>query len=218
MLDAIETGRKQRKKDREGKTLKESFPERLRFAPKSPPSTIGTRIRSALESADHYTNASGATRRFIAALNRPHKLTPDEITDRLADELSRPINTHAKRFVPVNRDWLAEIVTAAIADDAAERPVKQSAKVPSVSDVGTRIKEAIETEANYRMTCGSCIKFLQSLNETTEHDVNSIVTRLLTEIQIPTEFRKSIGDIEHQGYWLQGIVKRIIEGASHTES
>jgi len=179
---------------------------------KLPPSTIGSHIRAALESADHYMHASGPCRRFIGSLNRPHKLTADEITDRIVDELSRPINTWVCPAVPVPREWLAEVVAQAIQADSESRPVKPPRDtVPPVSDIGTRLHAALVTsftqpgDALYRFSCGTCVNYISSLNHTTSHDPEKITADLLVSLQLPVWKREIVGGIAEQRVWLRAI-------------
>lgn len=132
--------------------------------------TTGTLIRSALESEDKLTNASGSCRRFMCSLNRPTSLTIDEIIDRLADELSRPINTHVKQATPTSREWLAEVVSAAVVDGIESRQSSRPTPQADVSDIGTRLHKIIEREAG-TIDCGDCQNEIARLNQMTADQV-----------------------------------------------
>lgn len=183
----------------------------LKFAAPSPATTIGTEIRTALESAGHLNRLTGKCRNYLNSLNQPQRHDTESITDRLVEllEFECVKNIRRKTSTPVSRQWIAEIVTAAIQSAAEAMPVKPDTG-PSVSDVGTRLQSAIETSCKFTMTCGSCKTFLRSLNQTTAHDVDTITETLLLQLQIPRWKREEVGGTKEQRVWLRAIVAEII--------
>jgi len=169
-------------------------------------STLGTRLRSAIEATGHYTPLSGNARRYLKTLDRPGRYYSDDIADRLVSEM---------RVSDGVRDAIKAIVEVAMIAEAEANPIAaKPEKDPDVSDVGNRLREAIEAAGKYTMTCGTCIAFLQSLNRKTEHDADAIVQRLVKEIQLPASIREEVGGIAEQRVWLLAIVSRIIVTAA----
>lgn len=82
--------------------------------------------------------------------------------------------------------------------------------VVSKSTVGTRIRLAIETAADFKMQCGHLLSYLRTLNQRTTHDAGEIVSRLLTELELPSICRTKIGSIENQRAWLESIVAEVL--------
>lgn len=60
---------------------------------------------------------------------------------------------------------------------------------PVVSDVGTKILELFETEAQVKLTCGSCLSYTMSLNYTTAHNHAAIVKYMAAEFPWPHWWR-----------------------------
>jgi hypothetical protein len=67
-------------------------------------------------------------------------------------------------------------------------------KVLDVSTVGKKIKARIEKETGITITCGTCLAYLQTLNQTTSHDHAAIVKKLQAEISWPREWRQKQAD------------------------
>jgi hypothetical protein len=88
-----------------------------------------------------------------------------------------------------------------------KRPHKQ---VPPISDVGTRIQNAIEQAAEFRFTCGHCVSYLRSLNQQAEHDAEEITLKLIHELQLPIEVRQKIGNTAAVRFWLREIVSKAL--------
>jgi hypothetical protein len=59
----------------------------------------------------------------------------------------------------------------------------------NVSTVGDEIKAAIESSAGIKITCGTCLAYLQALNQTTSHDHAAIVKTLAAEISWPDRMK-----------------------------
>jgi hypothetical protein len=70
-----------------------------------------------------------------------------------------------------------------------------SVAVPVVSTVGEQIKTVIESTAGIKITCGTCLGYLQALNETTEHDHRAIVQKLYAEISWPRAWKEKQVDV-----------------------
>lgn len=190
----------------------------LRFATPSQPTTIGTDIRAALESAGHQGRLTGKCRGYLGLLNRPQRHDSEAITDTLADllrfESSQSILR--KQTLPVSREWLAEIVGQALQNDADSRPVQvsgNSGSLPIVSDVGTRLIAAIEREGKYKITCGHCRNYFIGLNSQATHDADRIIDDMQHELKVPEHLRhaNNMTDLrEARQVWLRAIVKSII--------
>lgn len=82
--------------------------------------------------------------------------------------------------------------------------------VVNKSTVGTRIRLAIETAADFKMQCGHLLSYLRTLNKLDNHDAASIVSKLLTELELPSVCRTKIGSIENQRTWLEQIVAEVL--------
>ena len=186
----------------------------LKWAKPSLPSTIGDLIRTAIESTvDNITNK---VRNYCSLLNQPQRHDSEAITDHLTDLLKWEAVENVKRFrkVPVHRDTLAAIVTQAIVEGRVEtgrgsyvRPSKE----PDVSTLGTRIIEAIQTAAGYRINCGQCKSYLNSLNKTlAPDDAETIVGKIIGGIGLPAKIREEVGGTKAQQVWLRSIVETVI--------
>lgn len=62
-------------------------------------------------------------------------------------------------------------------------------EVPNASTVGDEIKAAIESAVAIKITCGTCLGYLQTLNQTTKHDHAKIVEKLAAEISWPDRMK-----------------------------
>lgn len=89
---------------------------------------------------------------------------------------------------------------------AESNPATAAIRPYDKSTVGTQIRTAIETAADFKMQCGHLLNYLRALNKTEHHDAAEIVTRLLTELELPSICRTKIGSIENQRTWLTSIV------------
>ena len=82
---------------------------------------------------------------------------------------------------------------------------------PDVSTLGTRIIEAIQTAAGYRINCGQCKSYLNSLNRTlAPDDAETIVGKIIGGIGLPGRIREEVGGTKEQRVWLMAIVERVI--------
>jgi len=61
---------------------------------------------------------------------------------------------------------------------------------PNVSTVGDEIKAAIEKAVNIKVSCATCLGYMQSLNQTTKHDHAAIVSHLSAEFPWPSWWRE----------------------------
>lgn len=70
--------------------------------------------------------------------------------------------------------------------------VKQTRPTPAValSDIGTQIRKRIREQAKVELTCGTCLQFLRSLNETDQHEHEAIVEFMSAEFPWPAEWRE----------------------------
>jgi hypothetical protein len=59
----------------------------------------------------------------------------------------------------------------------------------NVSTVGDQIKAAIESSAGIKVTCGTCLAYLQTLNQITTHDHNAMSNKLAAEISWPDRMK-----------------------------
>ena len=216
LLAMIEQGRKHRREARKEKPFTKETQRRV--AAPSAPSTLGTRIRAALESTGHYLHAPGDLRRFLVSLDRVHQLGFDEIGGTVFEALmNRPINTHVAKQPQVDVGTISGIVARAMAEEAAAnpQPVKPTTQ-PDVSTLGTQILATLAVEftehddAPYRFSCSTCVSYLMSLNQTTDHDVDVIVAKLLVSLQLPDWKRKEVGNIKAQRIWLRAIVDLVV--------
>tara|TARA_R110000868_G_scaffold329453_1_gene590301 strand:+ start:1979 stop:2677 length:699 start_codon:yes stop_codon:yes gene_type:complete len=214
LLAMIETGRANRRESRKDEPAARAIP--LRFAPPSPPSTIGTRILSALDDAGHRGTLTTSCRNYLSLLNEPQRHDADSITDQLCDHLKYESvqNVKRPRQGPKGRETIAEIVRQAIRDEAAAnpQPVTPDA-LPDVSDVGTRIIAAIESAVGdeYKIHCGVCRTFLLALNKRIEPETAAtIVAGIIGGIGLPNRIRKEVGGHHEQSVWLREIIERVI--------
>jgi hypothetical protein len=186
----------------------------LKWAKPSLPSTIGDLIRTAIESTvDNITNK---VRNYCSVLNQPQRHDAEAITDELNYLLQWESVQNVKRFrqVPVHRDTIAAIVTQAIVEGRVEtgrgsyvRPSKE----PDVSTLGTRIIEAIQAAAGYRINCGQCKSYLHSMNRTlAPDDAEAIVGKIIGGIGLPARIREEVGGTKEQRVWLMSIIERVI--------
>ena len=59
----------------------------------------------------------------------------------------------------------------------------------NVSTVGDQIKALIESAAGIKITCGTCLGYLRSLNQTTKHDHGEVTEKLAAEIGWPDRMK-----------------------------
>jgi len=164
---------------------------------------LGTLLRTAIESSGEYASLTGNCRRYLASLNKTQRVDPDKILSRLIDELRICDDAGAL--------WITQTVATLI----PQKTVKPNSNtVPDVSTIGTQIRRAIESAAEYTMTCGPCIVYLNSLNKSLAPDIESVTQKLLTEIQIPIEFRRKIGPRTAMESWLRSIVESTINAST----
>jgi len=117
--------------------------------------------------------------------------------------------------------WLDEIAKGtafgkraelALASAPTRQPRAHKPATPDVSTLGTRIIEAIETAAGYRINCGQCKSYLRSLNKTlTPDDAEAIVGKIIGGIGLPANIRNEVGGTKEQRVWLMAIVSRVME-------
>jgi len=88
-----------------------------------------------------------------------------------------------------------QVVRQKVAPTGSVSTFAGSVAVPVVSTVGEQIKTLIESTAGIKITCTTCRGYLQSLNETTEHDHKSIVQKLYAEISWPREWKEKQDDV-----------------------
>jgi hypothetical protein len=185
----------------------------LKWAKPSLPSTIGDLIRASLDATvDNFTNK---VRNYCSRLNQPQRHDADSIADHLTDLLKWESVQNVKRFraVPVSREWVAAIVTQAIIEGRVEtgRAYVRPSKEPDVSTLGTQIIESIEAAAGYRINCGQCKSYLNSLNKTlAPDDAETIVGKIIGGIGLPAKIREQVGGTKEQRVWLMAIVERVI--------
>lgn len=80
--------------------------------------------------------------------------------------------------------------------------------------LGTRITEAINHAAGFRIKCIECKKYLRTLNRTpAPYDAAKIVEALLPSIGLPATIRDTVGGTKEQRVWLRAIVERVIAEA-----
>lgn len=97
-------------------------------------------------------------------------------------------------------------------DAGREKRRLQSAIRPSdKSTVGTQIRTAIEMAADFKMQCGHLLSYLRTLNKSDTHNATEIVTRLLTELELPSVCRTKIGSLANQRTWLESIVSEVLQ-------
>jgi hypothetical protein len=86
---------------------------------------------------------------------------------------------------------LAEAVELARLARRQNRPKRATKKpvVANVSSVGDEIKALCESSAGIKITCGTCLAYLQALNQTTSHDHAAIVKTLAAEISWPDRMK-----------------------------
>lgn len=88
-----------------------------------------------------------------------------------------------------------------------------------MTGLGTRITEAINDAAGFRIKCIECKKYLRSLNRTSApYDAAKIAKSLLPGIGLPATIRDKIGGTKEQIVWLRKIVERVIEEAEEAVS
>jgi hypothetical protein len=63
---------------------------------------------------------------------------------------------------------------------------------PAVSTIGDQIKTAIESATGIKITCGTCLWYLQTLNQTTKHDHVAIIQKLAAEISWPVRMKHAV--------------------------
>ena len=78
-----------------------------------------------------------------------------------------------------------EVIRHKVAATGAVSTFVNTARRPVLSSVGDEIKALIESTAGIKITCGTCLVYLHSLNETTDHDHQTIVAKLAAEISWP---------------------------------
>lgn len=61
---------------------------------------------------------------------------------------------------------------------------------PTVPKIGEAIKEVIETEIGYPISCNECLTYLKSLNSVKTFNLNSLSGSLYTHMPMPNEWRK----------------------------
>lgn len=212
LLVLIETGRAERREARKEKPFTKA--NNLKWAVPSPPSTVGTLIRSALEA--YVENLTNKVRNYCSLLNQPQCHDSEAITDHLTDLLQWEAVENVKRLraVPVSREWIAGLVTQTIADgieEAIRSPPVRPAKLSDVSTLGTRIIEAIQAAAGYRINCGQCKSYLHSMNRTlAPDDAEAIVGKIIGGIGLPARIREEVGGTKEQRVWLMSIIERVI--------
>ena len=176
-------------------------------------STAGTLLHVALEDSGHRGTMTTRCKNYLNQLNQPQRHDVEAITDRLMDELKYESvkNVKRPRQGPKGRERIAELVLQAIRDDAAANPrPAKPAELPDVSDLGTRLKAAIESAGDFTMSCGHCLSYLRSLNKSTHHNVDKILDGLLVNGELPQSIRDRVGGIKAQREWLRVIVESVI--------
>lgn len=81
---------------------------------------------------------------------------------------------------------------------------------PILSDVGTRLRAAIEKHIGQKITCGTCLSFLRFLNTQAIHDHDAVVRGLYADVPIPHAIRERERTPEARRAWLSSIVAEII--------
>lgn len=103
--------------------------------------------------------------------------------------------------------WLDELakgtnfgkrVETAIPNKPVTVPKTKSKIAPAirVSDVGDRLREILVEETGAKITCGTCLAYLKSLNYTTKHDHDKLVQKLLAEVPFPNWWRSKYNRLE----------------------
>lgn len=82
------------------------------------------------------------------------------------------------------------IVDAMIANIGVpvDRPKQCKVRVPDASTVGTDIRSAIEAATGITITCGACLAYLYSLNQTAVHNHAAIVNKLKADVSWPKKW------------------------------
>ena len=98
-------------------------------------------------------------------------------------------------------------MTEDLAKPRTVKPVVFPPAKPDVSEFGTQLRAAFESAMGSQITCGSCLTFLRSLNQSATHDVNAITTALLASMNIPQAIKDHHPNLQSQREWIAGIVE-----------
>lgn len=74
----------------------------------------------------------------------------------------------------------------------------------------SKLRRAIESAAECRMTCRGALQYLFSLRDCEQIDPEVIARQLLQNLQLSTQVRESIGGTAQQKVWLEQIVAAVV--------
>lgn len=78
----------------------------------------------------------------------------------------------------------------------------------------SKLRRAIESAAECRMTCRVALQYLFSLRDCQQVDPADVTRQLLPNLQLSTQVRESVGGLAQQKVWLEQIVADVVSSTT----